>query len=343
MIFPFLNGVLSFSRARATWMLVLVNTTVMVLTHGMASQSQTALEKLLRDDYFRDSQGHLYAQFIEEHPGSYSPVIQNISEKALEGDGEKIALLGTMAIRDDRFVREAPFKEFYGDQVAVENWRDTLVKVREIQSIHPSYVLGLSAADISFEKWLSYIFVHSGFVHFFGNMLFLVIFGCALEAVIGGFAFLMVFLCSGVLAAGAFIIMTGTTAAPLVGASGAVSGIMALFACLYWRQGVRFVYWLFLPFRGYAGFVWLPGWVVLLMWLASDMAGYLGTLSEFGGVAYAAHLGGEATGVLVGAVIFLLRYKKQKVKPEADEAPPPIGKLFPFDTTNGKRRASLFQ
>lgn len=339
MIFPFLKGILNFSQARVTWMLVIVNTVVMVLTHGMASQSQTALEKLLRDDYFRDSQGHLYAQFIEGNSDSYSPVMQDISEKALEGDSEKIALLGTMAIRDDQFVREAPFTKFYGDQVAINNWRDTLVKVREIQSIHPSYVLGLSASDLSIEKWVSYIFIHSGSVHFFGNMLFLIIFGCALETVIGGFAFLVVFLCSGVLAAGAFILMTGTTAAPLVGASGAVSGIMALFACLYWRRGVRFVYWLFLPFRGYAGFVWLPAWVVLLMWLASDLAGYLGTLSEFGGVAYAAHLGGEATGVLVGIIIFLLRYKKQKVEP-VDDAPP-IGKLFPFETGPDKRTSFL--
>ncbi len=330
MIFPFLDGLSRFSLARVTWLLVLVNTLVMVATHGLAARSQKDLEAVLTDDYFRDSQGRIYSQFIQQNSSEYSPLMRQISEKALNGDSEKVALLGTMAIRDNRFLRLAPSSEFLGDQIAVEKWREMLLEVQQIQSYHPSYILGLSAADMSAQKWFSYIFVHSGAVHFFGNMIFLILFGCALEPLIGGLAFLLVFLCSGLLAAGSFVLMTGSTAAPLIGASGAVSGIMALFACLYWSNAVRFIYWLYLPFRGFAGYVYLPAWVVLLMWLVSDLAGYLGTLAEFGGVAYAAHLGGEATGIMVGLMFYFFRFRTRvfsKPSPFAYK----VGELVPFD------------
>lgn len=341
MIFPFLDGFARFSRARVTWLLVLLNAVVMIGTHQLANKSQVALEKLVADDYFRDSQGRVYSQFIRNHAAEYSPLMNQLSHKALQGDAEKISLLGTMAIRDSRFLNLAPSSDFAGDQISIEVWKATLRDIQEVQSRHPSYMLGLRAEDMSPSKWLSYIFVHSGGVHFFGNMIFLIIFGCALEPLIGGLSLLIVFLLSGIVAAGTFVLMTGSTAAPLIGASGSVSGLMALFACLYWHRAVRFIYWLYLPFRGFAGYVFLPGWVVLAMWFVSDLAGYLGTLTEFGGVAYAAHLGGELTGVAVGLAYYILGVRLFKSAPEIEMPQNRIGELVPFDQAYAVKRPSL--
>lgn len=79
------------------------------------------------------------------------------------------------------------------------------------------------------------------------------------------------------------------------------------------------------------GFVFLPAWVALLLWAISDMAGYLSTLPELGGVAHTAHLGGEAAGLLTGLTIFSLRrfWPVQDLHtPEVSKIP--MGVLVPF-------------
>lgn len=330
MIFPFLKGIISFRMAPVTWSLVLVNTLVMVGTFQINEVAQKSLDKKFQDDYYLNTQGRLYAQFIENHPSEYSEVLSELATMVRGGDEEKVALLGSLAVRNSKFMSEAVAFPFRGDQVAIEYWRKKLVEIKEVQSVHPSYALGLSSSDLSLGKWFSYIFVHSGFVHFAGNMIFLIIFGGMLEPVIGGLATLIVFLISGICAAIVFVFLTGATAAPLVGASGAVSGLMALVCAIYRSYPVRFVYWLYLPFRGYSGFVYLPSWVILGMWVTSDVAGWLGTLNEMGGVAYSAHLGGEIAGVTVGLLIFLLRYNKRESLFPRETPKPKIGKLIPF-------------
>jgi len=330
MIFPFLKGIISFRSAPVTWGLVLVNALVVVLTLQMNEVAQKSLDKKFQDDYYLDTQGRLYAQFIKEHPEEYSPVLNELAGMVREGDQEKVSLLGSLAVRNAKFMKEAQSFPFQGDQVAIEYWRKKILEIKEVQSVHPSYVLGLSSADLSIGKWFSYIFVHSGFVHFAGNMIFLIIFGGMIEPVIGGLATLLVFLISGLFAAVVFVFLTGATAAPLVGASGAVSGLMALVCAVYRSYPVRFVYWLYLPFRGYSGFVYLPAWVILGMWVTSDIAGWLGTLNEMGGVAYSAHLGGEVAGVAVGLLIYFFRYNKRESLFPRDSQRPEVGKLYPF-------------
>lgn len=327
MILPFLRGILSFKKAPVTWALFFINLCVMIATSEVATISQKPLNQLLEDEYFVSVQGRLFAQFIKDHPNDYSGVMEDLSALAVDGDSERVRLLGGLAMRNAKFMAEAPGYQFSGDQVAVNYWKHKIEKVARVRQVHPSFILGLSADDVGLEKWLSYIFVHSGMPHFLMNMGFLLIFGSILEPVIGGLALLVTFLMSGMLAAGAFLVLTGASWAPLVGASGAVSGLMALFCFYYWKTPVRYVYWLFLPLRGFFGYVYLPGWVTLIMWGASDLAGYLSSLNELGGVAYTAHLGGEMSGLLVGAIVYMLRFRKQKPVPSAGEK---LGAVYPF-------------
>jgi membrane associated rhomboid family serine protease len=143
-------------------------------------------------------------------------------------------------------------------------------------------------------------------------MLFLLLFGSMLEPLIGGLALLLVYLGSGMTAAGSFLLVSGESLVPLVGASGAVSGVMALFCFTHWSVPVRYVYFLLIPKKGYAGYVFLPAWVILFLWLISDLAGYIASVNLLGGVAHIAHLAGEATGLLVGAGYYLLGYRQSQ-------------------------------
>lgn len=331
MIIPILRGLISWHQAPVTWMLVALNFAVLLLTAHMGGESQVGLDHLLKDDYFMSAQGRIYAEYVNQRPSTEYPYfIRHLAEQVERRGGYRAEMLGQLAFRDAEFLASAPSLQSSGDQVAVKIWKKKLAEVKAMQAMHPSFTLGLNSDESGLDRWLTYIFVHSGFVHFLGNMLFLVIFGGALEIIVGGLGLLVVFLLSGVFAAGVFAIMTGVTSSPLVGASGAISGVMALYCLLNWRQPVRYFYWLFLPFRGFMGFVYMPAWIGLVLWALSDLAGYLGSLPELGGVAHTAHLGGE----LAGALTALLLYSIRRIWPVEIRLQPlpivPMWSLIPF-------------
>jgi membrane associated rhomboid family serine protease len=329
MIFPILNGLLSWRKAPVAWALVALNILVLIYTSYAGQEAQAGLEELMKGKFFLSAQGRIYAQYVvNQRRQEYPPFLRELASKVDSGEVVRAEMLGQLAFRDLGFIKNADSVAYQGDQVAFRYWRQKLEDVRDFQGAHPSFNLGLNAEDASFSKWITYIFVHSGTLHLLGNMLFLALFGAALEVQIGGLGLLIVFLLSGVMAAGSFALMTGVTSSPLVGASGAVSGIMALYCMINWTRSERYFYWFFLPFRGFMGFVFLPAWVALILWAINDVSGYLGTLPELGGVAYTAHLGGEVAGVMVGTILYILRRKWPLV--HRNDQNVPVGKLFPW-------------
>lgn len=329
MIFPVLHGLLSLRKAPVTWVLVMLNFLVLGYTSYAGHDAQQGLEDLMKGKFFLSSQGRIYAQYVvNQRRQDYPPFLRELASKVDSGEVVRAEMLGQLAFRDVSFIKNADGLAYEGDQVAFRYWRHKLDDVRSFQADHPSFNLGLNAEDTSLSKWVSYIFVHSGALHLGGNMLFLALFGAALEVQIGGLGLLVVFLLSGVMAAGMFALMTGVTSSPLVGASGAVSGIMALYCMINWNRAERYFFWFFLPFRGFMGFVFLPAWVALIFWAINDLSGYLGTLPELGGVAYTAHIGGELAGVITGGILYAMRRKWPLVNRNDQNVP--MGKLFPW-------------
>lgn len=332
MIFPILGGLLHWRMAPVTWTIVLFNFVVLVFSSHMGRESQEGLENTMKADYFLNAQGRIYAQYVNQSSSAVHPsFLRGLAKQVAQGQIDRLQMLGQLAFRDVDFIASADTIQYEGDQVAFKHWKKKLVELKSYQNDHPSFALGLNAEDISFTRWVTYIFVHSGLFHFMGNMLFLIIFGAALEMMIGGLGLLVVFLLSGVFAAGVFAVMTGVTSSPLVGASGAVSGVMALYCALNWGRPIRFFYWLFLPFRGFMGFVYMPAWVGLVLWVISDLSGYFGALPELGGVAHTAHLGGELAGAIVALLLMGLR-RIWPVQMLHNPAPPKVAMwtLIPF-------------
>lgn len=318
-----------------TWAIVMLNLLVLVYCSSVGLTAQNDLDEIMRNRYFVRAQGRIYAQFLEESADpSYPPFLHELAKQVLRGESERFEVLGQLAFRDLNFFNAAETMTFSGDVVALKIWKERVSEIKKLQAEHPSFTFGLNGEDLSITKWFTYIFVHSGWFHFAGNMLFLLIFGAMLESQIGGLGLLVSFVLSGLLGAGMFAMMTGMTSSPLVGASGAISGVMVLYSVLNWKRPARFFYWLFLPFRGFMGFLYLPTWVALAFWAVNDVSGYLGSLPELGGIAHAAHLGGEGAGLLIGGIVLLLR--KWGVTPtpaisaEQVDRRMPVGKLIPF-------------
>ncbi len=311
MIFPFLNGILDFRRAPVTWLLVLMNLTVFVFSSGISGGTEKKFTEMIYEDEFLITQGRLYAEFLASDDGrnlsGRSELVQQLVAGAREGDNRRAKNLGYMATRDQDFFVWMEMVELKGDQVAVEIWREGWKELHQLKERHPSFLLGLGSERMQLPQWISYMFAHGSMVHFLGNMLFLLIFGCMLEPLLGGLVLLLIYLAAGLGGGLLYVLVDGPSLSPLVGASGAISGLVGLFCVLYWSQPVRYIYWLFLPVKGYLGFVYLPAWVVLFIWLVSDLAGIWSGVKELGGVAYTAHLGGQLVGLAFGLAILLLR------------------------------------
>lgn len=152
----------------------------------------------------------------------------------------------------------------------------------------PAYLL----AGGGFLTLVTSMFLHGGFMHIAGNMLFLGIFGDNVECRIGHGRYLLLYLCSGVIGALAHVAAAALSGSglgtPLVGASGAISGILGAYLVLFPGNRVTVLLFNFIPTR-------LSAWVVIGFWFLMQVAGGLAGWTT-GGVAYLVHIGGFATG-----------------------------------------------
>ncbi|MEU6095781.1 rhomboid family intramembrane serine protease [Streptomyces sp. NPDC047079] len=140
---------------------------------------------------------------------------------------------------------------------------------------------------------LTAMFLHGSWLHLLGNMLFLLIFGNNIEDRLGHIRFALFYVACGYAAAYGFAVLNSNSGDPLIGASGAIAGVLGAYLVLYPRVRVWILvpFLLFLPLR-------LPAWVVLGFWfvlqaLYSSGAG----VSQAGTVAYAAHVVGFLVGM----------------------------------------------
>jgi membrane associated rhomboid family serine protease len=139
---------------------------------------------------------------------------------------------------------------------------------------------------------ITYQFFHAGWMHLISNMLFLWVFADNVEDAFGHVAFLLFYLLSGI-AAGLFhVLMEPSSSAPLIGASGAVSGVLAAYLLLYPRARIWILLFLRIPLR-------LPALWVLGGWLALQFFSIMVTTDEEIDVAWWAHIGGFGAGLLM--------------------------------------------
>ena len=145
---------------------------------------------------------------------------------------------------------------------------------------------------------LTSMFMHGGWAHLFGNMLFLWIFGDNLENVMGRGRYLIFYLLCGLIASLAHVFTTvafgGNQLVPSLGASGAISGVLGGYILLFPKRRVKVIMFRMLTE--------VPAFVALGLWFAFQLIsglGVLGSGSQEGGVAYAAHIGGFIAGLVL--------------------------------------------
>lgn len=202
--------------------------------------------------------------------------------------------------------RECAVVEFLEDYAAVPKEMLTGEEVVD----RPGVVTGPSgqrypcpseSGDEGKRPWLSVLtamFLHGGWAHLLGNMLFLYVFGNNVEDRLGRLRYLLFYVGCGYVAAYGHALAQPDSTTPLVGASGAIAGVLGAYLVLYPRARVTSLvpFLLFFPFR-------LPAWVVLGFWFALQWLYFRGTgVSDEAGVAYAAHVFGFLAGAIFAVV-----------------------------------------
>jgi membrane associated rhomboid family serine protease len=142
-------------------------------------------------------------------------------------------------------------------------------------------------------------FLHGGWLHLLGNMLFLLIFGNNVEDRMGRLKFLLFYLVAGVVAAYGFALAQPDSGETLIGASGAIAGVLGAYLVMFPRARVWSLvpFFFFIPLR-------LPAWLVLGFWFVLQWVYARGSgVSSAGNVAYLAHVVGFIFGVLVGLAV----------------------------------------
>jgi membrane associated rhomboid family serine protease len=159
---------------------------------------------------------------------------------------------------------------------------------------------------IPFLSVLYSMFLHGGWIHLLGNMLFLLIFGNNVEDRFGHIAYAFFYVLCGYVAAYGFALVNHEQSQPLIGASGAIAGVLGAYLALYPRVRV----WSLVPFLFFIP-LRLPVWLVLGLWFVIQWVYSAGiAVSEAGSVAYLAHVIGFVFGFLI-AWPFRRPYQRQ--------------------------------
>ena len=143
---------------------------------------------------------------------------------------------------------------------------------------------------------ITHMFLHGGLLHLIGNMIFLWIFGDNIEAIIGSVKFFIFYLASGLFAVAVHIYFDPASNTPLVGASGAIAGVMGAYIVMFPKSRIKVLIFIFKKN--------IPAFIFLGIWLGMQIMNVLQPVGddEMSQVAWWAHIGGFIFGVLLGIV-----------------------------------------
>jgi len=296
MIVPWIKGFMDWRKAPLTWTLLFLNIVIFIATYEPQKVSIT--QRFSNVDSMILT-GKLFEQFK-------NPEMKKLPLKSQN----QWMMLGGQGLKNPQFIESALTFPFFGDEIAIISWRKDIQEYQSQMRERPTHTFGLHSLSRSPLTWITYQFMHASWFHLMGNMFMLWIFGAALEIAFGGLGLVSIYVIGGTVGAWAFLALGHGTLAPMIGASGSLSAVMAFFAAYEKKKRVSFFYFLS-PLPGYYGWIYLPTILILPLCFLSDLAGYLSTSQEVGtGVAYAAHIGGAAFGVAFG---FCLRFFRRSL------------------------------
>jgi len=276
--------------------LVLINSFVFFVLQG---NEQERYLNAVR--YYFDSGLHKqeFPEYLKHLKNSDQPGKADIYARVIDSD-KRTQLRFLMALqRDGVFI-----KKLQNDQIIEKNhgqyptWKSNRKKFDKKFNTITTESYGFKPGDAKISSAFAHMFLHGGIGHLLGNMIFLFIIGFAVEAVLGKIMYLSAYITTGLFALGLFTLSSIGSIVPLIGASGAIAGLMGMYTVLFGFRRIRFFYFILF----YFDFIKAPALIVLPLWILKELYQlYSGDTSN---VAYMAHIGGLLGGALVGYLLY---------------------------------------
>ena len=281
-----------------TFLLLIINVVVYITTSGSDQEMLLAAVEAYDEQQLLESELPLYEAYLKSQSNEADVWGGLDSAELLESPQRLYVIVQVLTDREYAQYLARNTDWFTFEQL------DTLA---EKQSIVDTYIgrlvylrFGFIPADFSFLTMFSSQFLHGDIFHLIGNMVILVLIGLTVEQLLGSFNFLLFYLLSGAIASATYGLVHLGSPVTLIGASGAISGLMGMYVAAYGKRPIRFFYWIGVYFN----YVKLPALVMLPVWVGKEVFDFLFTDSN---VAYSAHAGGLVAGaalVLVGKSSF---------------------------------------
>jgi len=207
--------------------------------------------------------------------------------------------------RDRSFWQQALSFPFQGDLVQIEKNRTLLQKLDSMYSTSTQFRFGLSQTPTTPWAWITYQFVHAGFMHLLTNMFFLFLVTEYLKRRVSINWIIAVYILGGIGAGISFLALTSSQSTAMVGASGAVCALIAFLAVVENRRVMPWSYFISPMQQGY-GLIYLPAFLLFPVYLLADFTAVLFNADGVSqSVAHSAHIGGALSGGLLAACYLL--------------------------------------
>jgi membrane associated rhomboid family serine protease len=276
--------------------IVITNVLVFLLYQsGDNEKAYMAIEGFVNSGYV-EKEWPIFEAFLERE--GRTDELREYQRYQRQQDDWTLAQVMLMDASYYRHVQRAARSEFSFEEY--ERWKEPRAAFQDQFHSISSFKLGLKSTDVNIVTLFTHQFLHGGIGHIVGNMIFLLVFGFAVEAAIGHWRFLVFYLAGGVAAGLAQVVTTLGSDVPLVGASGAISGVMAMYLAVFRLKKIEFFYWVLF----FVGYFRAPALLILPFYIGKEIYQYY--TFEGSNVAFMAHAGGfVAGGILIGlALVF---------------------------------------
>jgi membrane associated rhomboid family serine protease len=225
----------------------------------------------------------------------------------------------TLLQRSDEIERPDDEAQIAAEQRELDRLTDAYYDTRNSM---PYWRWGVVPADVKAPALVTHTFIHAGILHLLGNLFILYLVGPAMEDAWGRPLFAVFYILAGIVAALVFVARYPNLVEPLIGASGAIAGVMGAFAVRYWDSRITFYYFVWM-IRIYQGTFSAPAWLMLGLWALGELAFSLGlwaffTIADLGDVGFLAHVGGFVFGVGFAFLVAALALESKLVEPAVE-------------------------
>ncbi|OUR90175.1 hypothetical protein A9Q81_19450 [Gammaproteobacteria bacterium 42_54_T18] len=290
-----------------TGLLIIVNLLVFALWQSHDAQKLEDIASYYRSSDLPEMEYSVFISYL--YQSRQTELAKKIEARWDKGDKEAIypyiisdiGFIHTLNRTDISFWGGEEYGIWLKQHQAVEK------QIRELSFIK----YGLTPSENRPITYFTHQFLHGDWSHLIGNMLFLAIAGLGVEAAIGSFHFFIAYIVCGIFAGLTFTLFNGSSTTPLVGASGAISAVLGMYAAIYELRKIRFFYSVVV----YFGYFTAPALVILPVWIAIEILQWI--LNPDSHIAYTAHLGGLIAG---GGIIFSLKRWLIRIDKEALES-----------------------